>query len=222
MKNKFVCLIVALIILSLTVVSAHQPRIVLDQTASEQLPIIVSAPEISQAFYGQFNEGPQYYSISSEKDFDLYLNVLVPDIRSAAAEVSFEVYKGNELIIAKDGIDFAWSKFYEEFGGDDYWKGPELRQQMSAGSYLIKVFSSDGNGKYVFAVGETESFAPFDMLKTICSLPALKRDFFEKSPLTAYFNKTGEYMLIFLISAAAVVMAVVWAVKKTCRKKKRR
>lgn len=52
------------------------------------------------------------------------------------------------------------SLFFEEFGRDDYPRGPEARVDVEAGVYLIKVYSADNQGMYSLAVGEQESFPP--------------------------------------------------------------
>ena len=175
--------------------SAHQPRIVGNLTLIE-----VKNPDISQAFYAKLNGSPQVYGIVSDKPFRLYVNLLVPALPDIDTDVSAQVYSGSEapenLLKKLDGPSFAWTKFFERFGGDTYLKGPEYEEPVSAGTYLIKVTSPDNQGKYAVAIGTEEKFPPGEILRTILVLPKLKKVFFEKSPLTAYFNLSGVFLLV--------------------------
>ncbi|MBM3192026.1 MAG: hypothetical protein FJZ63_05185, partial [Chlamydiae bacterium] len=53
---------------------AHQPRI------TESRQTLVPDPEISKAYYGTLTGEPDVYTIEAKEPFDLYVNVLVPDI----------------------------------------------------------------------------------------------------------------------------------------------
>ena len=83
MKEKLqyssVFLIILLVLFfSMSVASAHQPRLETDTNISMNNPIVVENPEISQAFYSTLKGSPDYYKISSDIPFKLYLNLLVP------------------------------------------------------------------------------------------------------------------------------------------------
>jgi hypothetical protein len=71
-------IILFIIFLSICAVSAHQPRLELGVNSSMSNPIIVQNPEISQSFYGNLNGQPDYYKITSDKPFNLFVNILVP------------------------------------------------------------------------------------------------------------------------------------------------
>jgi hypothetical protein len=210
MKKTYLIL---LIIASISLVLAHQPRVDLEGTLDN--PIQVEKPEVSKAYYGELTGNSEYYEIDSETEFLLYLNILAPDIEGARRDFIVEVLKEKEVIFTLKGDD--WEEFYEPFGGDSYLQGPELEEQVSSGVYLIKVSNTDNSGKYSLAVGKIESFPPFEIIKTIFVLPKLKKDFFNKSPLTAYFNLVGLFLLIFLIIIAAIIFAVLFIIKKRKR-----
>lgn len=53
---------------------AHQPRI------TESRLTEVPSPEISKAYYGKLTGEPDVYVIKATEAFDLYVNILVPDI----------------------------------------------------------------------------------------------------------------------------------------------
>ncbi len=197
------------LVLALPMVAlAHQPRLV-----SGQL-IEVANPEISQAFYGQLSGSPHLYKINSAKDFTLYLNILVPKIPNIKKDISAKIFKGDDLIGELIGPDSQWQEFYEPFGGDYYYQGPEFKEEVQAGEYRIEVFNPTNKGKYSLAVGQIESFPPGEIIKTIWLLPQLKKDFFEKSPLTAYFNYSGLFLLAFLIITFIIILLLIKIIKK--------
>jgi hypothetical protein len=192
---------------------AHQPRIVGNLTLIE-----VRNPDISQAFYAKLNGSPQVYRIVSDQPFRLYVNLLVPALPDIDTDVSAEVFSGSEapenLLKKLDGPSSVWTKFFERFGGDTYLKGPEYEEPVPAGTYLIKVTSPDNQGKYAVAIGTEEKFPPGEILRTIVVLPKLKKTFFEKSPLTAYFNLSGVFLLVVIAAAGGFLALFLIILKK--------
>ncbi len=131
-----------------------------------------------------------------------------------------------------DGTNHGWTHYWEEFAGDWYFEGPEFsanpeREEgvlpegvlVDAGTYNFKVFSPDNQGKYVFVVGEKEEFPLTEIVKTYRDLPALKRDFFEKSPWTAYWNLVGLFLAIIIGIIAFIVWLIVFLIRRHRRKK---
>ena len=212
--KKIICLFV--LILSISLIFAHQPRIVYEDDLS--VPLEIQNPEISQAFYGELKGSAEYYSISSDEDFHLYLGLLSPAIENARTDFKAEISFDNETIVLEKNEE--WEVFYEEFAGDDYYDGPEIDLNASSGEYIIKIYNSDNQGKYVLAVGRIESFPLGETIKTYYNLPRLKI-YFEKSPLTAYFNYLGLGLLVFLIVLTGVIIGIYFLIKKLRKKKKR-
>jgi hypothetical protein len=172
------------------IASAHQPRIV------EGAGIVkIENPEISKAYYGELNGKQAEFRIESADPFKLYVNILVPDLPGIGKDKSFDVYalngKTEEVLYRIDGINSGWTPFFESFARDNYFKGPELREDAGAGAYIIKVFSPENKGKYVLAVGEKEEFSLSEILNSINTVPRLKAGFFGKSIFGAYFNIIG-------------------------------
>jgi hypothetical protein len=193
-------------------VLAHNPRIVEPGGI-----VLVQNPEISQAFYGELKGFYQDFKINSDKPFNLYVNILAPDLPMVKTNMSIEVFRlepSTTSLAVLDGANFQWEQFYEPFGGDNYFKGPEFNQSVPAGKYLIRVFNSNYQGKYSLAIGENESFTPKEIFKTIILLPQLKKDFFDKSPWTAYFNYTGIFLLAFLLILFLAVFFIWYQHKK--------
>ena len=126
-------------------------------------------PEISQAFYGNLNGQPDYYRITSDKSFNLYVNLLVPQSKSINPEfVSAQITdsSGNTLglLIGKNST---WTPFFEDFGGDYYLQGPSFNQTVAAGTYTVKIFNSNNAGKYAVAIGTVETFPPLESLNAL-------------------------------------------------------
>jgi hypothetical protein len=194
-------------------VSAHQPRIVSGNEINE-----IKNPDISQAFYGELKGEPAIYEIKSEAPFSLYLGLLVPDLPNQRKDFSARVVdeKEDEVFIL-DGQNFIWQGFYEEFGGDYYLKGPENKIGVGSGAYLVTVSNPDDQGKYVLVVGEKEIFPAGEILNTIITLPQLKKNFFLKSPLTAFSNKIGLYLRLFFLTIIVLIWLVVFIIKRLRR-----
>lgn len=185
---------------------AHQPRLAGDKPSIE-----VRNPEVSQAFYARLAGGPQSYYIRSDKTLRLYINILVPDLPGIDTDYQAVICRTAETpdnVIARlDGRIFAWKPFFEPFGGDRYLVGPEYDQDVPAGTYIVVVSSPDLQGKYALAVGKQEKFPLGEIVRTIGVLPSLKKEFFGKSPLTAFFNLTGVFLLV-VVGAAAGLAAL--------------
>jgi len=185
--------------------SAHQPRLVGNET-----DVTVKDPEISQAFYGTLIGSSAKYHISSPVPFRLYVSLLVPDIEGVDKDISAAISKeGTDGpytdLSFLDGTQYEWTRYFEDFAGDYYWQGPEKTIDAGAGEYTVMVFSQDNQGKYVFVVGEKESFPLSEMIRTIGVLPALKMDFFGKPWYLAYYNLTGLFLFGTLVVIGAVI-----------------
>jgi len=199
-------------------VYAHQPRM------NEGNDIVqVQNPEVSQAFYAVLSGQPQIYEINSDKSFVLYTNILSPQIKNATSTNDFSIliYEQKEgrdpgLLEVLAGPKFQWTEFHEPFAGDDYFKGPEFRQEVGAGKYLIKVIQPEFKGKYVLAIGEKEEFSVIEILKAIFLLPKEKK-FFEKSIFSVFSGQAGSYLLISIIIIVLAVLLIwiaVWLIRK--------
>lgn len=216
------------LLLFVPTVSAHQPRIVNQVYATETVPISVSEPTISKAYYGDLKGEPEYYRIYSQEPFTLYVGILVPEIEGVDTDVSAEVLSGGtygDVLYELKAENAQWEQYYEEHGGDTYFVGPELKEEggdtvhpkgvsVEPGTYVVKVFSQDNSGKYVLVIGDTESFPPGEMLRTLLTLPKLKV-YFEKSPFAAYVTKTSwMFIAVFVVPLALVAGGTWWWMRK--------
>lgn len=181
-------LVFALYIFSPMTIFAHQPRIT-DKEITK-----VTDPEISKAYYSTLSGKVQTYKIDETKPFNLYVNILVPDIEGQKKDLLVVIIKdGNEKtpLAVLDGTNFKWERFWEEFGRDWYWKGPEYKALASAGQYEIIVSSPSNNSKYSLAIGEIEAFSGKEGLNALTLIPKLKSDFFNESPIGFIFSPFG-------------------------------
>ena len=181
---------------------AHQPRI------TENRLTQVPDPEISKAYYGELKGEPDDYVIKASKPFNLYVNVLVPDIAGQKKDVSVVVIKdGNadKPLTVLDGIHFEWKKFYEPFGADTYWMGPEYKTHAEAGTYEIRVSSPNNNSKYSLAIGEIEAFDGKEGLNALTVIPELKKNFFNVSPIGFIVSPFGWGLIVIMYLLAFIV-----------------
>ncbi len=196
-----------IIFLCVSLASAHQPREVTD-TSSIENPIIVSNPEISQAFYGELNGNPAYYQIKSSKEFRLYVNILIPDNPGPKSFISMDILDDSGKVIATfDGQNSTWKSYYEKFGGDYYLKGPEFNQTIPAGTYYIKLYNNDNQGLYSLAIGDIESFPADESLNALITLPILKSETF-RIPIASLFIQFMGIILamgVFLVLYALII-----------------
>lgn len=189
------------ILLFPSLASAHQPRI------TEGRLTEVLSPEISKAYYGKLAGETDVYVIKASEPFDLYVNVLVPDIAGQNKDVSAVVIKNGNVekpIAILDGASFDWKKFYEPFGADSYWMGPEYKARAEAGTYEIRVRSINNDSKYSLAIGEIEAFDTKEVLNTLSIIPKLKRDFFNVSPLSFITSPFGWGLIVFMYVLAFI------------------
>lgn len=214
--------ILALLIFASAPAHAHQPRIAFGSRHTEKNPIIVEKPEISKAYYGELRGEPDYYKISSEKPFNLYLNILAPDEKGARTDtrVDLILYGRKVFTLAADPKD--WKIFYEHFARDSYVRGPEFHSALGEGVYLVKVYNSDNMGKYALAIGDIESFPIDETIKTAFTLPSIKRHFFNKPAYTAFLNPVGLFLLTELLIALAIAGVAAFAFRFLRKKFPRR
>ncbi len=185
--------------------SAHQPNIIFSQKGD----INIINPELSRAFYDELKGSPRDYFIDSNKDFELYINLLVPDPANRDTKYSADVFNSNgEKIFSTDGENFIWQSYYEEFGRDWYLKGPELKEKVVAGKYKVEIYSKENLGKYVLAIGETESFDAKSIINIYWQLPLLKIAFFKTSVLQFFLTPFG-IGAIGVIGFIFIILAVI-------------
>ncbi len=179
-------------------VLAHQPRIVTDRQTN------VVDPEISKAYYGELTGAPDVFTFSTSTPFDLYVNILVPYNVDQKKDVSVTITKDGQQLAVLDGPQFTWTKMFEPFGYDTYWKGPEYKAKADAGTYTITVTSPNNDSKYSLSVGEIENFNFKEIMNTLKIVPQIKSDFFDESPINFIFSYFGWGLILVLYVLAGI------------------
>jgi len=193
MKNTFkkTTVLSVLVLLAVPALAfAHQPRI------TESRQTLVPSPEVSKAYYGELSGEPDVYIIQAGEPFDLYVNVLVPDIAGQKKDVSAVILKDGVQVALLDGPNFDWKQFYEPFGADTYWMGPEYKAHVEAGRYEIRVWSSNNDSKYSLAVGEIEAFDLKETINALTLIPKLKQNFFDTSSISFIVSPFGWGLIV--------------------------
>ena len=194
-------------------VSAFWPRVVYLQTGSVQISNPNSQTGIpSQAFYDNLKGKPRDYFIDSNQNFELYLNLRVPEAANRDGRYSatiFLINDGKDQQIAEmDASSSDWPEIYENFDRDYYLKGPELDKQLEAGKYKIEVFSKDNQREYVLIVGKKSIYDAQSILNIFWQLPLLKLTFSKTSVLQFFLTPFG-IGLIGVIGSILIFIALV-------------
>lgn len=167
---------------------AHQPNIVSDRI------ITIPKPEVSKVYYGELTGSPHIYKISANSTFELYVNILAPDIKEQKKDISGKIIKDGDAdnpIAILDGVNFKWTRYWEEFGRNWYWMGPEYKNMMNAGEYEIHITSVNSDSKYALAIGQIESFTGNEIINALILIPKIKKQFFNESPATFILSPLG-------------------------------
>lgn len=199
-KDRFLFLIISFLFLTAAIPAfAHNPRLVYDKNAPISAPIIISNPDISQAFYGRLKGSPEYYQINLQDKQTFYFHTLVPAVAGITKDISAELLSADgNLVAALEAKDSSWPAYHEKFANDNYFAGPEKTIDIEPGAYTIKISNGINEGKYVLVVGQKEYFPPKEIWETIVNLPALKI-YFASSPLLAYFNYVGLFLAFIIV-----------------------
>lgn len=178
---------------------AHQPRILAGDT------IQVADPEISKAYYATLGGQEHFYQINSDQPFDLYVNLLLPDIIGPQKEVSAIIKNPDGQIVGiLGGSDAPWKIFFEPFGHDSYWQAQEYEVNAQAGKYEIVVLSPQNDAQYVLAIGKKENFNWAETYNALRVIPKIKRDFFHKSPADFILSPFGAGLIAVTFVAAFI------------------
>jgi len=184
--KKFLNIILLLIFCSQ--IYAHKPILNESSSYPSDAPYEIENPELSKAIYSTLSGDSHFYRIESEKDFKFYAGVLAAKVGECPLEnkFSFEVLDSEfHLIYLADGENFEWTPWYEKYGKQWYWNGPEIGENFlsnevfQAGTYYIRVFNPSNTGQYIIAVGDIEKFSFSDILGLIFSFGDIEDNFWD-------------------------------------------
>lgn len=103
-----------------------------------------------------------------------------------------------------NGNNFEWTKFFEPFGHDSYWKGPQFKAAVQAGEYQIIVSSEKNDSKYSLATGNIETFDFKESVNALKLILKNKREFFEKSPADFILSPFGAGLIILMFALSFI------------------
>jgi len=165
-------------------VDAYVPRF--DVPEDQQDVVVVDEPELSQAFHGELADFPHTYEIVASEEFNLYVEILVPDIDSSENIISGIIIKEQEdsgrviEVTRLKAVDASWeSQKNKEF--DEWYRvGPKFEEVLEAGTYRIETNTPDNIGKYVLVVGANDEMdiGYFDYIGRMVDV----KKFSERSP----------------------------------------
>ena len=193
----------------------------------------VENPEMSQVFYGELTGSADVFKIDAKEPFDLYVNVLVPNVDGAKKDTMAELYTGENLpgqektgdgtmqvkksVALLDGKKADWQNYSEPLMGENLLKGPEYKDtennqslkavRMDPGEYFIQVINDDNEGKYALKIGLKEQFSFGEAVNTLKLIPKINMEFFGKSSVSAFFNLTGLIVLSFIVIFVLLTIA---------------
>ena len=166
-------------------------KLIYSQTGDVQ----IANPENSQIFYDELKGKARDYFINSGSDFELYLNIMVPEVANIEGRYSVTIFSvtgdTTTQIAELDSDTYNWQEYFNSFSRDWYWKGPEFDKQLMAGKYKIEVYSDDNQGKYVLDVGKKESLNYLSVLNVYWQIPLLKATFLKTSVLQFFLTPFG-------------------------------
>ena len=185
--------------------SAYQPNLVYLQQGSIQ----INNRATSQFFFDELKGSPRDYFIDLNKDFQIYVNLLVPEVTNGSGRYSLEIFDSQDnKIYSVDGTSFEWKEIYDDFGRDYYLKGPEFTKQLSAGKYKIEVFSKDNTGKYVLSFGKNKALGFLSTVNIYWQVPFLKLTFLKTPVLQFFLTPFGIYGIGF-IGIILIILALI-------------
>ncbi len=182
------CITSFLLLLLFTHIYAHKPLLNEGSTYPPDSPYEIEDPEISKAIYSTLSGNSHYYRIQSDVNFDFYAGILAAKIGECALEnkFSFEVLDSEfHRIDLADGESHKWTPWYEKYGKQWYWNGPEIGKNFlsnrvyKAGTYYIKVFNNSNTGQYIMAVGDIEKFSFTDIVGLLFSMGDIEDEFWD-------------------------------------------
>ncbi|NDB46815.1 MAG: hypothetical protein EB150_05800 [Nitrososphaeria archaeon] len=193
--------------------NAHQPRLVMDLDSSNANPILIEDPEVSKAYYGRLEKSPEFYTISSNKEVDMYLSLQVPNLQLQSTNITVDLIdKKGVILVHLEGANHKWTEFHEDFGNADYLAGPSVRTPIPAGTYVIKI-SGDENTKYVLVTGFEERFPAQEFLNALALVSKINIEFFGMNPIQSMANIFGFMMIGFAIAVGFAILFTVRRIK---------
>ena len=208
MKRCLIYFVLFCFLIPTAIIFAHQPNFV-----DKQLIIIDNEPDISKAYYGELSGSEVVYTIKATSSLKLYLQILSPKISGSRKDFTVSILDDKQNVIINLATSSeGWQSWYEDYGGDWYWRGPSFNQIIPDGTYKIVVSNPDNIGKYSLAVGETESFPLNKFPNIIRELYLTKINFFNEPWYGIFYGVVGKYLLLGSIILLLILIIIIWII----------
>ena len=207
MRRKFIEMFVIIfsIVFITSIVSAHVPYLERSDYSEENPQFIWKMLEKCKAFYSWLeNDGVNpcedidvFKFEIRDRPLNIYIERIVPvvddfyknfvpwfalvgpGLPEPTQQLPFSIPEGYGVII-KENVQPGTEreKFYEPFGGKEYYSGPIFDEEISeSGTYYIYCWDPYNNGgDYVLVIGNEEFFGPFDIIRSIINTVIIRRD----------------------------------------------
>lgn len=162
-----------------------------------------------RAYYGKLSGEPHTYSFTVREETPVTFVVLVPDVAGSKADLAISLtskISPESPLSTVDGALFEWTQFFDTAGRDSYLAGPSLQATVPAGEYEVSIMNPGNTAPYVLIVGNESAFSIAETLRRYGTLPAIKSQFFQKSPIEAYVTPLLLWPIFALLIAAGVVI----------------
>ena len=175
--------------LSAQQVAAHAPVLSIEAKTADA-PFLIDNAEHSKAIYAILDGDADYYKIEETQPFDFYVGLTAAKVGDCPLPQTFdfEVLDANmKRIDGRDGSNFEWWPWFEEFGKQWYWVGPEIGENFAsttvypAGTYYVRVFNKANSGKYVLAIGDQERFGLGTIINMFGTIRETERIFWDEA-----------------------------------------
>lgn len=194
--------------------SAHQPNYVGASTSTTDYE-----PEISKAYYGELHGTPAQYQIVANKDIDLYVGILSPRIAGARKDFLVSIYDNNKTEIARlNPASSTWNLWHEEFGGDWYFRGPDVTVPIKSGVYTLRVENKENTGAYSLAIGSQESFPAGKFPHFLKELFLVKIKSFQEPWYSIFYGIIGKYLAVTFCLIILVLLTFIYFLFKKLKK----
>lgn len=187
--NKLALSAAGFLLSAITAAQAHTP-IIDDGAKTLRDPMVIEDPAHSKAIFSTLQGDAQYYRFSATDSFDFYVGITAPKLDACDLQrtFSFDILNDRlEVIDSRDGDDFDWWPWYEEYGKTWYWVGPEIgedfgsTQQLPAGTYYVRVYNDTNLGEYALAIGDEERMGIGTMLRLPGTLRTMRNVYWDDS-----------------------------------------
>jgi len=205
MNLKSILLLLVILLLFASSVTAHVPFIEFNDYSEEKPYVVRRFVEQSKAIYAwlenngtnncedidvyKFNirNRPIYVYIEIivpvyedyYEDFVPWFALVGPELPEPSIDLPFDVPEGYGAIISEN-VEPGEERetFYEPFGGKSYYNGPVYEEEISvSGTYYVYVWDPhERGGDYVLVLGKGELFLFLDIIRALIYTPMIRND----------------------------------------------